>query len=258
MLRRILGLWILACAGWLHAQDEPVKMTPEFALTFPVVKVGRDVTVQYPVFLNPSTILKPGMVMRVIYLPPNPSESINLGIAHKGTMEEAYSRPASTGGGDDGPQMSPETMHAIEKERRTVWTVLLDYQLAMAQFPTDDIHLIYSPTGKDQDLDDQRFNFFDGMLIGLPNGKVTVLAVEKKSRADVAGIKAGDEILAVGSTPIKGDLTAFATSFAAAKTNAEETNATTYPISVAAPGAPARTALLNMPPTLKNNLMQGF
>jgi hypothetical protein len=252
-------LLLLSMAAPLRAQNEPVKMTPEFALTFPVTKVGHDVTVKYPIFINPAVILKPGMVLRVIYLPPvRTDDSSDLALAHKGNMENAYSRPTSS---DDSAQakMPPELAHALEGFRRTVWEVPLNFQLAMAQYPTDEMHMIYSPTGKDQDLVDQKFSFFDGLLVGLPDGKVTVLAIEDGSRADKAGFKAGDEIIAIGETPIQNDLSAFADAHAAAKENAKETNATSFPVTVRSPGKSGTNVLhMGMPPTLKSSLMDGF
>jgi len=234
-------------------------MTPEFALTFPVTSVGHDVVVKYPIFINPATILKPGMILRVIYLPPvHTDDPSDLVLAHKGNMEQSYSRATSS---DDTAQakLPPELAHALEGFRRTVWEAPLNFQLAMAQYPTDDMHLIYSPTGKSQDLSDQKFSFFDGLLVGLPNGKVTVLAVENGSRADKAGFKAGDEIVAVGGTSTQNDLSTFANAHAAAKQNAKETNATTFPVTVRSPGK-SETHVLNlgMPPTIKSSLMEGF
>jgi hypothetical protein len=253
----LLTLFLMAP---LRAQNEPVKMTPEFAFTFPVTKVGQhDVMVKYPVFLNPATILKPGMVLRVIYLPPaRADDSSNLVLAHKGTMEEAYSRSTSS---DDTAQakLPPEIAHALEGFRRTVWEAPLNFQLAMAQYPTDDMHIIYSPTGTNQDLVDQKFSFFDGLLIGQPDGKVTALAVENGSRADKAGFKAGDEIIAVGGTPIQNNLETFANAHAAARENARETNAASFPVTVRSVGKSEMHVLnLGAPLTIKSSLMEGF
>jgi len=92
----------------------------------------------------------------------------------------------------------------------------------MAQFPTEQMHLIYSPNAKGAgDLADQRFSFFDGMLVGQPDGSnVAVLAVENGSKADEAGIKAGDEIVTVGGKPTQHDLPTFAREFADARQDA--------------------------------------
>ena len=73
-------------------------------------------------------------------------------------MEQAYSRPAP--GTGDQSKLPPEVAHEVEGYRRTVWQVPNSFILAMAQYPTDPVHLIYSRTGKNQDLDDARFNFF--------------------------------------------------------------------------------------------------
>jgi hypothetical protein len=246
-------------------EDPPIKMTPDFALNFPVTMMNQhDVTVKYPIMINPLTVLSPGTILRVIYVPPVQADSENLVLAHKGNMEESYSRPA--GGGDDqGTRMPPEMAHEIETQRRRVWEVPNNFVLAIAQYPTDMMHLIYSTGSKDdgllgkkEDLHDTSFSFFDGLFVGAPGGKVSVLGVEIGSHAEEAGLKAGDEIIAVGGVPIHGDLHAFASAFASAKTTARENNATTYPMTIRSAGGAERTVAIGMPPTIKSTLMDGF
>lgn len=233
-------------------------MRPEFPLIFPLAQNGKDVTVKFPVLVNPATVLKPGMVLRVMYILSLGSEgSSDLVLAHKGTMEEAYSRPPPGSSGET--RLPPEVAHEIEGYRRNVWQVANNFVLAMAQYPTVRMHLIYSPTGKDQDLDDERFSFFDGLLVGLPNGKVTVLAVEKESKAEKAGIKAGDEIAAVGEASTRNDLAVFAAAYAAAKKIAADNGAQSYPMTLRSQGnAETRTVNIPMPPKIKSGLMEGF
>ena len=149
--------------------------------------------------------------------------------------------------------------HEIEGYRRTVWGVANNFVLAMAQYPTVSMHLIYSPTGKDQGLEDERFSFFDGLFVGLPNGKVTVIAVEKESKAEKAGIKAGDEIVSVGGASTQNDLTAFASAYAAAKNPPRRNETSSYPMTIRSDGdAEARPVNIPMPPKIKGGLMDGF
>jgi len=257
-IRSCLSLILLAILAPLRGQDQPVHMRPEFPLIFPLAQNGKDVTVQFPVLINPTTVLKPGMVLRVLYILSRDSQgSTDLVLAHKGNMEQAYSRPSSSS--SDQPKLPPEVAHEIEGYRRTVWEVSNNFVLAMAQYPTVAMHLIYSPTGKNQDLDDERFSFFDGLLVGLPNGKVTVLAVEKESKAEQAGIKAGDEIVSVGGASTQNDLAAFAAAYAAAKKIATENEAQSYPMTLRSEGnAETRTVNVPMPPKIKSGLMDGF
>jgi len=235
-------------------------MTPEFPLIFPLTQNGRDVTVKFPVLINPATVLKPGMVLRTLYIINYSQDgSSDLVLAHKGDMEESYSRP--TLNADEQAKMPPELAHELEGYRRTKWEVANNFVLAMAQYPTVAMHLIYSPTGKDGEMNlaDERFSFFDGLFVGLPDGHVTVLAVEKESKAEAGGIKAGDEIVSVGGASTKDDLNTFALAYAAAKKYAKDYEVATYPMTIRPAGkADTRVVNIPMPPTLKGGLMDGF
>ena len=102
-------------------------MRPEFPLIFPLTttgKEGRDVTVKYPVMINPATVLKPGMVLRTMYVLSTYSEgSSDLALAHRGTMEQSYARNAFGANAGEGGKLPPEVAHEIEGYRRTVWEV---------------------------------------------------------------------------------------------------------------------------------------
>ncbi len=260
MLNRICLLaLVLAALAPLRGQDDaPVKMTPEFCFTMPLAQKGSDVTVKYPVLMNPSTILKPGMKLRVLYmLSTRDSDPTDLALAHSGDAAAAYARdPASSTDGKS--NLPPEIAHEIEGYRRTIWEVSQNFVMAMAQYPTDSMHLIYEPTSDNRRLDDEIFSFFDGMFVGLPDGKVTVLAVENESKADEAGVKAGDEIVAVGGIPTRNDLSTFANAYAATKHDATVNEVATYSITIRSGGKDARTINIAMPPSLKGGLMNGF
>ena len=261
LIRFLLSLILLAILAPLRAQDEPVHMRPEFPLIFPLAQNGNNVTVKFPVLINPTTVLKPGMVLRVVYVltSVNVDGSTDLVIAHKGNLEQSYARDPSAG--EEGTKLPPEVAHEIEGYRRTVWQVPHNFVLAMAQMPTDTMHLIYSPTEKNQNqnLHDERFSFFDGLFVGMPNGKVTVLAVEKESKADKAGIKAGDEIVSVGGASTQNDLAIFSAAYSAAKTTAKENEVASYPMTLRSEGkAETWTANILLPTKIKNGLMNGF
>jgi hypothetical protein len=261
LIRFCLPLLLLAALLPLRAQDEPIHMRPEFPLSFPLSQDGDNVSVKYPILINPYTVVKPGNVMRVLYVLSIDSQntSTDLVLAHHGSADAAYARGAP--GSDNGPKMDPALAHEIEGYRRTVWQVANNFVLAMAQYPTDQMHLIYSGTGKDQnsDLHDERFIFFDGLFVGLPNGKVTVIAVEKESKADGAGIKAGDVIDSVGGISTQDNLLAFASAYATAKKTAKDNEVSSYPMVIRPGGTGApKQANIAMPPSLKGGLMSGF
>jgi predicted metalloprotease with PDZ domain len=155
--------------------------------------------------------------------------------------------------------MPPELAHEIEGYRRTVWQVADNFVLAMAQLPTDSMHLIYSPKATDKDLVDERFSFFDGLFVGSPDGKVKVIAVEKESKAEASGIKAGDVIVSVGGIPTQDNLSTFASAYATAKATAKENEVPTYPMTIRTGGTgDPHQVNIAMPPRITGGLMDGF
>jgi len=252
-----------AALGPVRAQlqdDGPVKMTPELALAMPLLQKGRDITVKYPVFINRTAIVRPGMILRVIYQPPSGSDdSVNLTMAHLGNMAQSYSRDNTPTGGDQSkPQMSPEYAHAIEAARREIWEVPVNFQMALAELPTDTLHLIYSRDGTNQNLDDERIDFYEGLFLGSPSGGVSVLAVETGSKADEAGFKAGDRIMAVGGRPMGPDPESFPPLWSTGREAAKEANAASFDFTVQSPSGATRTVHLPMPASFKSQLMDDF
>ena len=157
--------------------DLPVKMKPDFALAIQLTKIPNGVSVKFPVLINLTTVLKPGMILRNIYLPPaNDGDSQNLNMAHLGDMTQSFTRDNATMEGKQ--TMSPQISHELEHERRIVWDIPLHFEAALAQMPTDSIHLIYSASGNNLNLQDANFSFLEGLFVGSPSGGVSVLAVE--------------------------------------------------------------------------------
>jgi hypothetical protein len=245
----------------LRAQeDQPIRMRPELPLIFPLTNNGREVTVKYPVMINETTVVKPGMQLRILYRLTNGSrDSTDLGIAHSGSLEQSFSRDSNAStSSPDNPAIPSQLAHEIEGYRRTVWEVPNNFILTLAQFPITSLHLIFSPTASDNNLKDQMFHFYDGLFVGSPSGKVTVIAVEKESVAQQAGMKAGDTILAVGRYSTKDDLLTFAIDYAAAKDDAKTNETASYTMSLIGADGKARTANLAMPMRLHSGLMDGF
>ena len=137
---------LLLLAAPLRAQeDQPVHMRPELPLIFPFTNNGKEVTVKYPVMINETTVVKPGMQLRIIYrLSDGSANGLDLGIAHAGTLEQSFTRDSnSSPTGADGIGVgSSHLAHEIEGYRRTVWEIPNNFVLTLAQFPTTVLHLI--------------------------------------------------------------------------------------------------------------------
>jgi hypothetical protein len=259
-MRFSLLLILLAILAPLRGQDGPIRMRPEFPLIFPLTQDGNVVTVKYPILLNPLTVLKPGTQLRIIYnLSNDDQDAPTHPFAHKGSLEDSFARDPSASSAQPASDLPIDVQHEIDGYRHTVWAVSGNFVMAMAQYPTESMHLVFSPTGKGSDVHDERFTFFDGLMIGQPDGKVTVIAVEKESKSEKAGIKAGDEIVSVGGIPIQNNLNAFASAYSNAKKVATENELSNYQMTIRSPtSADARIVNISMPPRIKSGLMDGF
>ena len=83
--------------------------------------------------------------------------------------------------------------------------------------------------------------------------------MEKESKSETAGIKAGDEIVSVGGIPTQNDLATFAGAYASAKKSATDNEVESYPMGIRSEGSTeARTVNIAMPPKIKSSLMDGF
>jgi len=88
---------------------------------------------------------------------------------------------------------------------------------------------------------------------------VTVIAVEKESKAANAGIKAGDEIISVGGIPMQGNLASFASAYSSAKKTATDNEVSSYPMTIRPEGkSDPRQVNIPMPPKISGGLMDGF
>ena len=83
--------------------------------------------------------------------------------------------------------------------------------------------------------------------------------MEKESKTEKAGIKAGDEIVSVGGASTQNDLNTFAAAYAVAKKTATENEVSSYPMTIrpGGKGEPQQVDIA-MPAKIKGGLMDGF
>jgi membrane-associated protease RseP (regulator of RpoE activity) len=226
-------LWIFLVSGVLampgFSQDLPPQMSPPLALAFPFQTVKGGVTVKYPVLLNPQPagVVKPGTVLISIYcLEPKNGTPTDLDLVRHAEIENAYSRPVQS---SSPTNLSHEEVEQINHAKNGQWTVPNNFILAMAQYSPELMHMICK-NASDHYLD-ETFRFCDGMFLGLPGAHVAIISVQPDAIAAQAGLKAGDQIVAINGTPVT-SLEGFSRAFASAKQDATDRHKDFYMVSV--------------------------
>jgi C-terminal processing protease CtpA/Prc len=221
----------------LCAQQPQDPMTPSLALSFPLQQAKDFVTVKYPVLMNPNQngIIRPGTQLITIFQITAPT-SFNQTVVQHGNAEAAYSR--DTRSSQEKAEMPEDVAQGINHAITSPWLVTNNFVLALAQFPPDQALIITKKmTGTISRTENHSFSFFDGLFLGAPGGKVTIISVENVSPAGDAGLKAGDIITSVGGLPVP-SLETFVASYSKTKEDASTRHKPNYIVSILRDGAP--------------------
>ncbi len=251
--RFLIFALLVGLTEFAAAQQALDPMTPDLALSFPLTTSPDGVTVKYPVLMNAFSngVVEPGTILISIYQPLHPNNApADFGLIQHADAQKAYSRDTRTG--DEQATVSREDAQQISTAKRNPWMVTNNFILAMEQISVEEMHLICrKQAGVHVRYWEETFQFFDGMFIGLPNGKITVLSVVNSSPAASGGIVAGDQITAVGGTPVS-TLQDFVKAFDATKTDAEDYKKPNYSLKIVSQGT-AKDVAVPMPPRFDFN-----
>ncbi|MEM1060444.1 MAG: PDZ domain-containing protein [Verrucomicrobiota bacterium] len=203
----------LVAPAW--SQMGQLETRPHLALAFPLTERQGGVGVEFPVLINQRAVLTPNYVMRVIYNPPTAQEAENIVTQTRSDKEVAYTRVNKL---KSEKRLSRQELARQKLSRETHWPHVNMFQLALANGRSRDLHVVFVNPQSPDEFYDESLELFDGMLIGNRGSRfVDVLAVEKGSRAEAAGVQPGDQIREVGREAITGDLLAFARKYNSAK-----------------------------------------
>lgn len=254
-MRTIVPIVLLCGLLTSHAQNRPYDTTPELGLAFPLDTNENGVIAKYSVLINDTSIIPAKSILRVIYLPPRADDDRLRAIRARTGADAAWSRNNQL---DDKAKLTPTQIATLEISRNTVWPSITNFQLALVNLGADDMRIVYIiPGAKPEDFKfyDQRLVFPEGLVLAEVNGAVSVLAVEKTKPSDRAGIKAGEIITQVGTTPVNGSLVTFLDAYHAVKKAAETTMKTTFPMTVKAADGTERVAALKLPPSINSSFL---
>lgn len=210
MKMRQMGGWVslfLLMSGLGVVAADKLETRPHLALAMPFVERQGGVGVAFPVMLNKSAVILPDKVLRVIYNPPRADDAEVLAIQTRAEKEVAYTKVHRLK--SDKP-LSATEMAVIKVARETHWPTVNMFQLALANLNAKNMRVVWVDPNT-MELYDHNIELPYGLLVGKKGGRfVDVLAVERGSRGEAAGVKAGDKIREVEGVAMTGDLKYFA------------------------------------------------
>lgn len=210
MKMRHIGGWVslflfVTCFGAVAADKLETK--PHLALAMPFVERQGGVGVAFPVMINKQAVILPDKVLRVIYNPPRADDAEVLAIQTRSEKEVAYTKVHKL---KSEKPLTEVEMAVIKIARETHWPSVNMYQLALANLNAKNMRVVWvDPTT--MELYDHNIELPYGLLVGKKGGRfVDVLAVERGSRGEAAGVKPGDKIREIEGVAMTGDLIYFA------------------------------------------------
>ncbi len=255
-MKTLHALWIftlLAYSVCSHAADAPYVTEPQLAIALPLVQRGGNVGLDFPILINPNVAVPTNATLRVIYIQPRGDDQAIRKIRRKSDQEVAYSRKTGLEPTHEPIPIAQQAAQLIARE--TIWPKVGNFQLALTQLTSNDLHFVYWDP-KTSTLVDEPIQFPDGLILGEKPQGVTVLAVEKGSAAAKAGIVAGDILLQWGQTSIDGRLANFTTAYYEARKQASLSTTDTLSVQVQRAGSSAPLTLqLRKPISLNASLL---
>ena len=271
---RAFLFWLTLAIPLVRAQEEPLVLDPPLRTAFPLAVSSGAVRVEYPVLLNDHTILRPGAVLRFIYLDPTSawhgrgggegsSDGFHSHIGPGGALtqnrDDKPSDPGRSGAwgnnnGDETAGIFDDTGRRDDAKQRKselqneVWTQPDLFRDALDHATEVGTTIVYHLPPQNKPLT-ASLDLPDGMLLAEENGRVCVLGLSDHSRAFSGGMRAGDAIRSLnGGAPIR-TLEDFIREYAATKRQAKITGTATYAMEIEREGQPVSVEIA-APPTI--------
>lgn len=202
----------------LQAQTSTIQpMLPPLRETFPIIQSKEGIVLFQTIMLGDNLVLPKGTILRNIFAMPLNNEVLTKREAQQKQMEQAYTRPVSSIKKPD-EKLSPEQRAIKKRAHETIWQEKAVFLEALDRAHMQPLELTYiDPV--DGEIKSSALSFTEGMLLVEQNNMITVASLEPESKADLAGFKVGDRILAIGKDSMEGDLKKFTVAYSKARTS---------------------------------------
>lgn len=230
--------------------QQVLETDPILANAFPMEEKENTVFLSQAILLN-KQVIPQGSVLRVLYVMPQIGDNEVRQEIIKRQQERVYSRTPSKVQQIESPIITAAKKLATE----TRWSTVQLFKLKLANQSTPDLKLVYQerPEANPQEVP---LSFLHGLFLGEKSGKISILAVERRSATAYAGFLAGDQMIRIGAQKIEGSLSSFLKIYEEEKKNAEATPTRELLFEIIPPGQTTPiTRRLKLAISLKTNLL---
>jgi hypothetical protein len=236
-------------------QTAHLVSTPPLGDAIPFVEAPDGVHLKFPVLLNERQVVEPSDTLRLVYVDPNAGLRARGGGRNRGSGDMLHhtrtpatmGAPADNNFPDYDPDAPPSAKKVSSEEGAEAWKQAQLFREALNQAADIGTMLVYAQPGKAKP-GSAEIDLPDGMLLGGPDGRIVVLALTADSEAGQAGLQPLDEIRAINSQPVPGNLHGFGHFYRAAL---DQAHGQPYSLEVWRP-AESRTVTLQVgaPPSI--------
>ena len=191
-----------------QARSINIETIPSFTEALPWTDTEQGVKVLYPFALSPAKTVPAGSIVRMFYVRPVPTEGPQRIMTADDQKKSAYSRQTGLPSDENIVYGSPEVESATKAAHKTVWQNIASFHASLDLINLTDLRIVYmAPDAKE--VSDERLSMTEGLLLSEKDGAVTILATVKGSSTQIAGLRAGDRIIAFNDKVLGGSMAAF-------------------------------------------------
>ncbi|SDU14898.1 hypothetical protein SAMN05444156_2252 [Verrucomicrobium sp. GAS474] len=196
----------------MQARSINIETIPPFTEALPWADTEEGVKTLYSFALSSTRTVPAGSIVRIFYVKPVPTEAPVRIMGSDEQREQAYTRSSGLPKDAKAIYGSPEVEAALKSAHTIVWPNIASFRASLDLINLIDLRVVYMAPGA-KDYSDERLAMPEGLLLAEKEGFVTILAVVKGSSSQLAGLRAGDRIVAFNGKALSGETATLATFF---------------------------------------------
>ena len=207
-----LSLFTIALS-FVANQQALGETTPSLGVIYPLETSPKGVIFTKSIVLNHETVVEKGSIAQILFQMPQDDDADVKNARRKKTMnlESTFSRSTNAKLLErqrPEKQLSPIQKAVLERAYTTTWQDPIKFRGFLHKIPLEKLRLVFRSPGS-TNARIEPLSLPDGMFLALEDNNVKVLALEKHSRAQKAGVPIGSTLKKINGIDIEPNLRSF-------------------------------------------------